>query len=90
MADIQGLVDEEQLNAMMDAGYLVEEVGDQPDNKGLHRVSVWVECDITDLLTPPLCRSCKALMEHDYHPDQGTSLYACGCGEQVRIVVDHE
>jgi len=93
MADIQGIVDDEQLKAMMDAGYLVEEVGDQPDDKRLHRVSVWVECDINDLLTPPLCKVCGTLMDHECFPI-ATMLYTCpDCGEQVRIIRisgDHE
>jgi len=90
MADIEGIVTTEQLDSLMDAGYHVTA---QPDENGLHRVSVFVNADVNELLSPPLCANCGALMHHNYFPDQegGTSLYVCpDCGEQVRIVVDVE
>lgn len=91
MADIRGLLTEEQVDQLMDAGYEVNEIG--PGNADLLGISVFVDADVNDLLSPPLCGNCGTLMDWDYFPDQegGTTLYVCpNCGEQVRVVLDRE
>lgn len=93
MADISGIVSEDELEALKAAGYEVEVAGALEGEETLYSVNVWVTCDVIALLSPPMCQYCVAMMDHDYTPDQegGTDLFVCpDCGRQVRIVVDRE
>lgn len=91
MADIQGLLNEEQIDQLMDAGYLVEEMAGGTDE--LHYISVFVNCDINDLLSPPLCPECSMLMDYEFEPDQAGYMaqYSCSnCGLSMLIQVEKE
>lgn len=80
MAYIEGIVNTQQLEGLFKAGYLTEEIGHQPKEKYLHRVSVWVDCAVNDLLTPPICQRCGTFMgdgEHLPDPIGGTHRWEC-------------
>jgi predicted RNA-binding Zn-ribbon protein involved in translation (DUF1610 family) len=85
MTYIRGLLTDKQTDDLVGAGYELMVVGPSPG--GLLDVLVFVDVDVNDLLSPPLCGNCGALMDYDYFPGQedGVTLYVCpNCGEQVR------
>ena len=65
MAIIVGLTDSEEVRVLQEAGYdfATLETIQSLFTLGSSVVAIWVDCDITDLLSPPLCKFCGRLME---------------------------
>lgn len=72
MAIILGMSDSKETHQLLEAGYEVApaSVITALLASGEAVMAVWVDCDISDLLSPPLCKFCGRLMET--HSDMDT------------------
>jgi len=91
MAKINGMITAAQLADLEQAGYDVMSVARVLDSvEALFTATVFVECDINDLLTPPLCSNCGTLMDRESERGGDFAVSTWTCPDCGRIVMHTE
>lgn len=81
MAYIEAQVTEEELAAIKAADYDI--VKEEKDTAGNITLKIFLDCDLTDLLTPPLCRCCLTEMDDESYGGDTAYYYTCPeCGAE--------